>query len=176
MNNGCNSSRGKTFVKYTRAHVQIYSGNKKTKQTKPSQKSSRTHLPYLLLLQVVSLDDDLALEGPAVAIVEHPLLGQQLGLLLSLRVLHILLVLGQSLLLLFLGCAVVLAHLLRDTSRGASARSSEVLRGSKLRCTAVLDRCLCYEMGAICCTAFPSLLSEEAAGNRPPNTPPQLWF
>lgn len=94
------------------------------KQTKRNQKLSRAHLSYLLLLQVVSLDDDFALEGPAVAVVEDPLLGQQLGLLLSLRVLHVLLVLGQSLLLLLLWRAVVLAHLLRDTSRGASARSS----------------------------------------------------
>lgn len=94
------------------------------KQTKRNQKLSRAHLSYLLLLQVVSLDDDFALEGPAVAVVEDPLLGQQLGLLLSLRVLHVLLVLGQSLLLLLLWRAVVLAHLLRDTSRGASARPS----------------------------------------------------
>lgn len=94
------------------------------KQTKRNQKLSRAHLSYLLLLQVVSLDDDFALEGPTVAVVEDPLLGQQLGLLLSLRVLHVLLVLGQSLLLLLLWRAVVLAHLLRDTSRGASARSS----------------------------------------------------
>lgn len=94
------------------------------KQTKRNQKLSRAHLSYLLLLQVVSLDDDFALEGPAVAVVEDPLLGQQLGLLLSLRVLHVLLVLGQSLLLLLLWRAVVLAHLLRDTSRGASARSA----------------------------------------------------
>lgn len=67
----------------------------------------------------MSFDDNFALEGPAVAVVEDPLLGQQLCLLLSLRVLHVLLVLGQSLLLLLLWCAVVLAHLLWDTRRDA---------------------------------------------------------
>lgn len=71
------------------------------------------HLAYLLLLQVVPLDHDFALESAAVPVVEDPLLAQQMGLLLGLRVLHVLLVLGQTLLLLLLGCAVVFIHLLR---------------------------------------------------------------
>ena len=73
-----------------------------------------SHLSDLLLLQVVPLNHDFALEGAAVPVVEHSLLGQQHGLLLGLGVLHVLLVLGQALLLLLLGGAVVLVHLLRE--------------------------------------------------------------
>ena len=70
------------------------------------------HLADLLLLKVVPLMHDLALERAAVPLVEDPLLAQEQSLLLRLRVLHVLLVLGQALLLLLLGCAVVLVHLL----------------------------------------------------------------
>lgn len=63
------------------------------------------------------LNHDFALEGAAVAVVEDPLLGQEVGLLLSLGMLHVLLVLGQTLLLLLLGCAMVLVHLLRRGER-----------------------------------------------------------
>lgn len=70
------------------------------------------HLSDLLLLQVMPLHHDFALEGAAVTLVVDPLLGQEVGLLLGLGMLHVLLVLGQTLLLLLLGCAVVLVHLL----------------------------------------------------------------
>ena len=70
------------------------------------------HLADLLLLKVVPLMHDLALERAAVPLIEDPLLAQEQSLLLRLRVLHVLLVLGQALLLLLLGCAVVLVHLL----------------------------------------------------------------
>lgn len=62
-------------------------------------------------------DHHFALEGTAVSVVEDPLLCQEMGLLLGLGVLHVLLVLGQTLLLLLLRCAVVLAHLLRKEQR-----------------------------------------------------------
>lgn len=61
----------------------------------------------------MTLNHDFALEGAAVPVVENPLLGQELGLLLSLGMLHVILVLGQTLLFLLLGCAVVLVHFLR---------------------------------------------------------------
>lgn len=77
------------------------------------------HLSDLFLLCVVPLNHDFALEGATVPVIENPLLGQELGLLLSLGVLHVLLVLGQTLLLLLFGCAVVLVHLLR---RGQSSK------------------------------------------------------
>lgn len=77
------------------------------------------HLSDLLLLQVVPLNHDSALKGAAVPVVENPLLGQEVGLLFGLGMLHVLLVLGQTLLLLLLGCAMVLVHLLRQgQSRG----------------------------------------------------------
>lgn len=62
-------------------------------------------------------DHHFTLEGTAVSVVEDPLLCQEMSLLLGLGVLHVLLVLGQTLLLLLLGCAVVLAHLLRKEQR-----------------------------------------------------------
>lgn len=74
------------------------------------------HLSDLLLLQVVPLDHHFALERAAVPVVEDSLLGQEVGLLLGLGMLHVLLVLGQPFLLLLLGCAVVLVHLLTRTN------------------------------------------------------------
>ena len=76
------------------------------------------HLADLLLLKVVPLLHDLALEGAAVPLIEDPLLAQEQRLLLRLGVLHVFLVLGQALLLLLLGCAVVLVHLLGGTGCG----------------------------------------------------------
>lgn len=52
------------------------------------------HLSDLFLFQVVPLNHDFALEGTAIPVIENPLLGQEMGLLLSLGMLHILLVLG----------------------------------------------------------------------------------
>lgn len=65
----------------------------------------------------MSLNHDFAFEGAAVPVIEDPLLGQEVGLLLGLGMLHVLLVLGQTLLLLLLRCAMVLIHLLRKEQR-----------------------------------------------------------
>lgn len=51
------------------------------------------HLSDLLLLRLVLPDHDLAFECAAVPVVENSLLGQEVGLLLGLRMLHVLLVL-----------------------------------------------------------------------------------
>lgn len=51
------------------------------------------HLSDLLLLQIMPLDHYFALECAAVPVIENPLLGKEMGLLLSLRMLHVLLVL-----------------------------------------------------------------------------------
>lgn len=80
---------------------------------------SRPHLSDLFLLQIVSLNHNFALEGSAVSVIENPLLGQEMGLLLCLGMLHILLVLRQALLLLLLRSAMVLIHLLRREQRNS---------------------------------------------------------
>lgn len=75
------------------------------------------------------LDHNFALEGAAVSVVENPLLGQKMGLLLGLGMLHVLLVLGQTLLFLLLGCAMVLVHLLRREQRNyARYRTKELIQ------------------------------------------------
>lgn len=71
------------------------------------------YLSDLLLLHVVPLNHDFALEGATVPVVEDPLLCQEVRLLLGLGMLHVLLVLGQTLLFLLFGCAVVFVHLLK---------------------------------------------------------------
>lgn len=71
-----------------------------------------SHLSDLLLLQIVSFDHYFTLKSTTVPIKVDPLLGQEVGLLLGLGMLHVLLVLRQTLLLLLLRCAVVLVHLL----------------------------------------------------------------
>lgn len=71
-----------------------------------------SHLSDLFLFQIVSFDHDFPLKSATVPIKVDPLLGQEVGLLLGLGMLHVLLVLRQTLLLLLLRCAVVLVHLL----------------------------------------------------------------
>lgn len=80
------------------------------------------YLSDLFLLQVVPLNHDFALEGAAVPVVENSLLGQEMGLLLGLGMLHVLLVLGKTLLLLLLGCAMVLVHFLRRGERSKQTK------------------------------------------------------
>lgn len=70
------------------------------------------HLSDLLLFKVVSLDHNFTLKRTTVPVKVDSLLGQEEGLFLGLGMLHVLLVLGQTLLLLLLRCAVVLVHLL----------------------------------------------------------------
>lgn len=72
-----------------------------------------SYFPNVLLLHLVPLDHRFSLEEAAVFVVEESLLAEKMGLLFSLRVLQVLFVFGYPLLLLLLGRAVVLIHLLQ---------------------------------------------------------------
>lgn len=63
------------------------------------------------------LDHRFSLEESAVFVVVESLLAEKLGLLFSLCVLQVLFVFGYPFLLLFLGCAVVLIHLLQGQNK-----------------------------------------------------------
>ena len=71
------------------------------------------YFPNVLLLHLVPLDHRFPLEETAVFVVVESLLAEKVGLLFSLGVLQVLFMFGYSFLLLFLGRAVVLVHLLR---------------------------------------------------------------
>ena len=71
------------------------------------------YLSDLLLFKLVPLDHRASLDGPTAPVVDHPLLAQQVGLLLRLGALHRLFVPGQMLQLLLFGYPRVLSHLLR---------------------------------------------------------------
>lgn len=99
----------------------------------------RTYLSHLLLLKLMPPDQTPAFEGPAAPVVHQSLLGQQMSLLLCLRALHCFFVPGKTLLLLFLGCAGVFAHLLKTTEQGERSESSLSNRYDALHHRLVLD-------------------------------------
>lgn len=75
------------------------------------------YLPNVLLLHLVPLDHYFPLEETTVFFVVQSLLSQKVGFLFSLCVLQVLFMLGYPLLLFFLGCAMVLIHLLHKEKK-----------------------------------------------------------
>lgn len=77
-----------------------------------------TYFSHEVLLHVVFGDEDAAFEAAALELQVLPLTAEQVGFFLSLKVLDVLLLLGQPFLLLLLWGGLVLVQLLRTKKRG----------------------------------------------------------